>query len=99
MRKLYHLFLTMGMAVSTYSQTILNQSETTTRTIEDSHVILLAPGFSASSSVSNPFIARISDSEGVGSDMDSNAGSDNPSGTTDSAGNKFHDTQGNIEVN
>jgi len=89
----------MGMAVSTYSQTILNQSETTTRTIEDSHVILLAPGFSASSSVSNPFIARISDSEGVGSDMDSNAGSDNPSGTTDSAGNKFHDTQGNIEVN
>lgn len=101
MRKLYFLFYTF-ISFSGFSQTILNQQENTTRTVQDPNVVVLAPGFHAASSVSNPFVAKIGDATenpGGGPVTPSTAGSTNPSGTTAPEGKSFHDTQGNIEVN
>ncbi|GAA4166992.1 hypothetical protein GCM10022217_41600 [Chryseobacterium ginsenosidimutans] len=84
-----------------FSQTILYQAESTTRTVQDPQTVLLAQGFYATSNVSNPFIAKIgptTESPG-GGPIDSNAGANNPTGTTTSSSEqKFHDTKGNIEV-
>ncbi|MEN2436774.1 hypothetical protein AAH994_15255, partial [Weeksellaceae bacterium A-14] len=97
MRKLYSFiaFFTVGLS---FSQTILSQPETVSRTVSDPQEIRMVPGFSVSSATASPFIAKI----GLSTDTptnptDSNAGSGNPSGTIGS--NNFHDTQGNIEVN
>ncbi|WP_123862146.1 SpvB/TcaC N-terminal domain-containing protein [Chryseobacterium artocarpi] len=81
------------------SQTILYQAESTSRTVQDPQSVVLAPGFLASSSSSNPFIARIGPSieNPGGGPTDSNAGATNPSGTPPNQ--VFHDTKGNIEVN
>ncbi|MGL6126719.1 RHS repeat-associated core domain-containing protein, partial [Chryseobacterium artocarpi] len=83
------------------SQTILYQTENTSRTVQDPQSVLLAPGFLASSSSSNPFIAKIGPTieNPGGGPTDSNAGSTSPSGTTVPQGKSFHDTKGNIEVN
>ncbi|KFF73787.1 hypothetical protein HX13_17345 [Chryseobacterium sp. P1-3] len=84
-----------------FSQTILNQPETTTRTVQDPRAVMLARGFIAKSGTSNPFIAKLgpaTENPG-GGPTDSNAGADNPSGTSAPAGQSFHDTKGNIEVN
>lgn len=84
-----------------FSQTILYQTESTSRTVQDPQSVVLAQGFRASSSSSNPFVAKIgpaTDNPG-GGPSDSNAGSTNPSGTTAPEGKSFHDTKGNIEVN
>ncbi len=83
------------------SQTILYQAESTTRTVQDPQTVILTEGFHAKSDISNPFVAKIgpaTENPG-GGPTDSNAGSDNPSGTTAPTGKSFHDTKGNIEVN
>ena len=98
MKKLYTLAYLFASACG-FCQTILNQSETSARTVQDPNLVLLAPGFHAASSVSNPFVARIGNSETPPTLVDSEAGSGNPSGTSDTEGNRFHDTQGNIDVN
>ncbi|BFO65996.1 hypothetical protein KCF3NO3_19790 [Chryseobacterium sp. KCF3-3] len=84
-----------------FSQTILYQAESTSRTVQDPQTVVMAPGFRASSSSSNPFVAKIgpaTENPG-GGPTDSNAGANNPYGTTAPDGKSFHDTKGNIEVN
>ena len=101
MKKLYFLLYT-SFSVLGFSQTILTQQENSTRTVQDPNVVVLAPGFHATSAVSNPFVAKIgasTDTSGGGPNTPSTAGSTNPSGTTTPEGVSFHDTQGNIEVN
>ena len=98
MRKIYFLVASMLSLLCT-AQTILNQSETSSRTVQDPQAIVLSLGFRAVSTTSNPFIAKMGASTDTGgTPVDSNAGNGNPSGTTDTPTNKFHDTQGNIEV-
>ncbi|WP_449389512.1 colicin E3/pyocin S6 family cytotoxin [Chryseobacterium lineare] len=99
--KLFSSFILSLCAVMGFSQTILYQAETTTRTVQDPQTVVLAQGFRASGSVSNPFVAKIgpgTENPG-GGPTDSNAGANNPSGTTAPSGKSFHDTKGNIEVN
>ncbi|MFS4470792.1 SpvB/TcaC N-terminal domain-containing protein [Chryseobacterium sp. T20] len=84
-----------------FSQTILYQAESTSRTVQDPQSVVLAQGFYASSSSSNPFVAKIgptTENPG-GGPTDSNAGANNQPGTTAPEGKSFHDTKGNIEVN
>lgn len=84
-----------------FSQTILYQAESTTRTVQDPQTVVLAQGFHAKSDVSKPFVAKLSPAteNPGGGPADSNAGSNNPSGTSAPAGKSFHDTKGNMEVN
>lgn len=99
--KLFSSFILSLCSVMGFSQTILYQAESTTRTVQDPQTVVLAQGFHATSSVSNPFIAKIgpgTDNPG-GGPTDSQAGATNPSGTTAPTGKSFHDTKGNIEVN
>ena len=101
MKKLYFL-LYSSFSVLGFSQTILNQSESTSRTVQDPNVVILAPGFYAASTVSNTFVAKIgtaTENTGGGPNAPSTAGSTNPSETIETDGNRFHDTQGNIDVN
>ena len=100
MKKLYFLLYT-SFSVLGFSQTILTQQESGTRTVQDPNVIVLAPGFRATSSVSNPFVAKIgasTDTSGGGPNTPSTAGSGNPSGTITPTGVSFHNTQGDIDV-
>uniref|UniRef100_UPI0025BA7051 SpvB/TcaC N-terminal domain-containing protein n=1 Tax=Chryseobacterium sp. TaxID=1871047 RepID=UPI0025BA7051 len=83
-----------------FCQTILYQAETTSRTVQDPQAIIFTEGFIATSSTSNPFVAKIgpaTENPG-GGPSDSQAGATNPSGTTAPSGQSFHDTKGNIEV-
>ncbi|PKF74499.1 RHS repeat-associated core domain-containing protein [Chryseobacterium sp. PMSZPI] len=83
-----------------FSQTILYQAESTSRTVQDPQAVVMAQGFHAKSDVSNPFLAKIgpsTDNPG-GGPTDSNSGANNPSGTSSPAGQSFHDTKGNIDV-
>ncbi|WP_419870250.1 RHS repeat-associated core domain-containing protein [Chryseobacterium sp. CT-SW4] len=100
MKNFYSLFLSL-LSVLGYSQTILYQQESSSRTVQDPQTVILAPGFKATSSVSNPFIAKIgpSNESAGGGPTDSQAGATNPSGTTAPSGQSFHDTKGEIEVN
>ncbi|WP_294275706.1 RHS repeat-associated core domain-containing protein, partial [uncultured Chryseobacterium sp.] len=98
--RLFSSFILSLCSVLAFSQTILYQAESTTRTVQDPQVVVLAQGFRASGEVSNPFIAKIgpaTENPG-GGPADSNAGANNPSGTTAPDGKNFHDTKGNIEV-
>lgn len=99
--QVFSSFILSLWAVMGFSQTILYQAESTSRTVQDPQTVVLAPGFRASSSSSNPFVAKIgpaTENPG-GGPTDSNAGATNPSGTTAPDGQSFHDTKGNIEVN
>ncbi|SIS56519.1 RHS repeat-associated core domain-containing protein [Chryseobacterium shigense] len=99
--KLFSSFILSLCSVLGFSQTILYQAESTTRTVQDPQSVVLAQGFHASSSSSNPFVAKIgpaTENPG-GGPIDSGAGTSNPSGTTAPVGKSFHDTKGNIEVN
>lgn len=101
MTKIYSLLYIL-ISGSLFSQTILNQQEGASRTVQDPNVVVLAPGFHATSSLSDPFVAKIgaaTENGGGGPTTPSTAGSGNPSGTTSPQGTSFHDTQGNIEVN
>ncbi|MCS3868450.1 hypothetical protein J3D55_001366 [Chryseobacterium ginsenosidimutans] len=99
--KLFSSFILSLCSVMGFSQTILYQAESTTRTVQDPQAVVLAQGFHASGSVSNPFIAKIGAATGNsgGGPVDSGAGAGNPTGTIETTDNKFHDTKGNIEVN
>ncbi len=98
--KLFYSILISLLSVTGYSQTILHQTESTTRTVQDPQTVIMAPGFRATSGVSNPFIAKI----GLGTEnpgggpTDSQAGANNPSGTLSPQGVSFHDTKGEIDV-
>lgn len=99
--QLFSSFILSLCSVLGFSQTILYQAESISRTVQDPQSVVLAPGFYASSSSSNPFVAKIgpaTENPG-GGPTDSNAGATNPSGTTAPDGKSFHDTRGNIEVN
>lgn len=99
--QLFSSFILSLCSVLGFSQTILYQAESTSRTVQDPQTVVLAPGFRASSSSSNPFVAKIgpaTENPG-GGPTDSNAGANNPYGTTAPDGKSFHDTKGNIEVN
>jgi len=98
--KLFSSFILSLCSVLGFSQTILYQAESTTRTVQDPQTVILTEGFHAKSDVSNPFIAKIGPSteNPGGGPVDSGAGSTNPSGTTAPTGQSFHDTKGNIEV-
>lgn len=80
-----------------FSQTILNQSETASRTVQDPQTVIMLPGFHANSTTVNPFIAKIGNNGEDSETVDSGAGATNPSGTI--GANSFHDTQGSIDVN
>ena len=99
MRKIYFFFtiLTSGLFLS---QTILNETESSSRTVQDPNAVVLAQGFHATSTVSNPFVAKVGASTETppNNPTNSTAGSGNPSGEIQT-GTNFHDTQGNIEVN
>jgi len=98
--KLFSSFILSCISILGYSQTILYQSESSSRTVQDPQSVVLAQGFHATSGISNPFVAKIgpaTENPG-GGPADSQAGSSNPSGTTAPAGKSFHDTKGNIEV-
>ncbi|QBA21996.1 hypothetical protein EU348_12670 [Chryseobacterium indologenes] len=98
--QVFSSFILSLWAVMGFSQTILYQAESTSRTVQDPQTVVLAPGFRASSSSSNPFVAKIgpaTENPG-GGPTDSNAGATNPSGTKEDS-IKFHDTKGTIEVN
>ncbi|PWW29950.1 RHS repeat-associated core domain-containing protein [Chryseobacterium sp. AG844] len=98
--QVFSSFILSLWAVMGFSQTILYQAESTSRTVQDPQTVVLAPGFRASSSSSNPFVAKIgpaTENPG-GGPTDSNAGATNPSGTKEDS-IKFHDTKGSIEVN
>ena len=99
--KIFYSFIISCLSILGYSQTILYQAENTSRTVQDPQAVVLAQGFHATSNVSNPFVAKIGPGTGNsgGGPTDSNAGANNPSGTTAPAGKSFHDTKGNIEVN
>ncbi|SHG96286.1 RHS repeat-associated core domain-containing protein [Chryseobacterium oranimense] len=98
--KIFYSFIISCISILGYSQTILYQTESTSRTVQDPQTVVLAQGFHATSNVSNPFIAKIGPgTENLGGGpADSDAGATNPSGTTAPAGQSFHDTKGNIEV-
>ncbi|ATL75972.1 type IV secretion protein Rhs [Chryseobacterium piperi] len=99
MKFLYSFIISLSSVLS-FSQTILYQQESTSRTVQDPQAVVLAQGFKATASTSNPFIAKIgtaTENQG-GGPTNSNAGATNPSGTTAPDGQSFHDTQGNIEV-
>lgn len=97
--KLFSSLILSLCSVWSFSQTILYQPETTSRTVQDPQAVVMAQGFHAKSDVSSPFIAKIgpaTENPG-GGPADSDAGANNPSGATVSKG-YFHDTKGNIEV-
>lgn len=98
--KLFYSILISLLSVASYSQTILHQTESTTRTVQDPQTVIMAPGFRATSGVSNPFVAKIGPSteNPGGGPNDSQAGSNNPSGTSTPSGKSFHDTKGDIDV-
>ncbi|MBE4950110.1 RHS repeat-associated core domain-containing protein [Chryseobacterium culicis] len=99
--KLFSAFILSLWSVLSLSQTILYQTETISRTVQDPQTVVMAQGFHAKADISNPFIAKIgtaTENPG-GGPTDSNAGANNPSGTTAPDGKSFHDTKGNIEVN
>jgi len=98
--KIFYSFIISCLSILGYSQTILYQAESTSRTVQDPQAVVLAQGFHATSNVSNPFVAKIGPGTGNsgGGPADSNAGANNPSYTSESVDNNFHDTKGNIEV-
>jgi RHS repeat-associated protein len=99
-KKIYLLFYFLyGCFTYLNAQTVLNNPERTPRIVKDPNAIILTNGFHASSSdISGVFRAKIGERPEVsGGPSNSNAGNENPSGTT-SSGTNFHDTSGNIDV-
>lgn len=99
--KLFSSLILSLCSVLGFSQTILYQPETTSRTVQDPQTVIMTQGFHAKSDISNSFLAKIgpaTENPG-GGPVDSGAGATNPSGTTAPVGKSFHDTKGNIEVN
>ncbi|UZT97986.1 type IV secretion protein Rhs [Chryseobacterium fluminis] len=98
--RLFSSFILSLCAVMGFSQTILYQAENSSRTVQDPQAVVLAQGFKASGSVSNPFVGKIgpaTENPG-GGPTDSNAGVNNPSGTNAPSGQSFYDTKGSLGV-
>lgn len=98
MKQFYTYFFLLLINVS-FSQQILNKTETVARTISDPNVIILSNGFTANSAIASPFVAKIgasSDPFTSGGTTNSTAGESNLSGEV-GTGN-FHDTKGDIAV-
>ncbi|WP_336962802.1 SpvB/TcaC N-terminal domain-containing protein [Chryseobacterium contaminans] len=98
--KLFSSLILSLCSVLGFSQTILYQTESTSRIVQDPQSVILAQGFYAKSDVSNPFVAKIgpaTENPG-GGPIDSQAGINNPSGTPVTSEKKIHNTKGNIEV-
>jgi hypothetical protein len=78
-----------------FSQTILYQAETASRTVQDPQTVVMAQGFRAAGNVSNPFVAKIgpaTENPG-GGPTNSGARATNPSGTSAPDQQSFHDTK------
>jgi hypothetical protein len=73
MKKIYSLFSILSIGLG-FSQTILNQSETASRTVQDPQTVIMLPGFHANSATVSPFIAKIGDNGEGGGTTDSEAG-------------------------
>ncbi|AZB18817.1 type IV secretion protein Rhs [Chryseobacterium indologenes] len=99
--KLILSFILSLFSVYAFSQTILYQAESTSRTVQDPQAVILTEGFHAKAGISNTFIAKLGPAteNSGGGPADSQAGANNPTGTTTPQGQSFHDTKGNIEVN
>ncbi|TLX23684.1 type IV secretion protein Rhs [Chryseobacterium indologenes] len=98
--KLILSFILSLCSILSFSQTILYQTESTSRTVQDPQIVILSQGFHAKAEASGVFNAKIgpaTESSG-GGPVDSGAGANNPTGTTTPQGQSFHDTKGNIEV-
>jgi hypothetical protein len=102
MKHFYYSLLLFGLSLVVKGQTILSQTETTARTVQDPRTVILSPGFSAKGTASNTFIARIGTLTEIppSSPNNSVSGQSNPSGETISTlnGSVFHDTKGDIAV-
>lgn len=98
--KLFSSLILSLCSVWGFAQTILYQPESTSRTVQDPQTVVMTQGFFAKSDVSNPFLAKIGPAveNPGGGPTNSNAGANNPNGTSAPAGKSFHDTKGNIEV-
>ncbi len=57
--QVFSSFILSLCSVLGFSQTILYQAESASRTVQDPQTVVMAPGFRASSSSSNPFVAKI----------------------------------------
>lgn len=100
MKHLFTYLLLLLFINLSFSQQILDKTETVSRTVSDPKTIILSNGFRANSAIANPFIAKIgasSDPFVSGGTTNSTAGDGNLSGEV-GTGN-FHDTKGNIAVN
>ncbi|WP_374464577.1 SpvB/TcaC N-terminal domain-containing protein [Chryseobacterium sp.] len=88
-------------SVLVFSQTILYQTETVSRTVQDPQTVVMAQGFHAKAGVSNSFVAKIGPAteNSGGGPINSNAGASNPSGAIAPDKQSFHDTKGKVEVN
>ncbi|WP_333663138.1 polymorphic toxin type 23 domain-containing protein [Chishuiella changwenlii] len=95
---LLYLIIFLSSLSASNAQTILDKGETTSRVVKDPNTIILTNGFHAVASSSGVFNAIIGEKTDIsGGPSNSNAGNENPSGTT-SSGTNFHDTSGNIDV-
>ena len=97
----HHLFTFFSLLFInlSFSQQILNKSETVSRTVSDPKMIILSNGFTTNSATVGSFIANIGTSSDPflsGGTTDSAAGEGNLSGEV-GTGN-FHDTKGTIAV-
>lgn len=99
--KLFSSLILSLCSVLGFSQTILYQPETTSRTVQDPQTVIMTQGFHAKSDASNSFLAKIgptTENPG-GGPTDSNAGEGNPSGNVPLRERYFDDTKGFGEVN
>lgn len=99
--KLFSSLILSLCSILGFSQTILYQPESTSRTVQDPQTVIMAQGFHAKSDASNSFLAKIgpaTENPG-GGPTDSQAGANNPNGTSAPDKQSFHDTKGKIEVN
>ncbi|NAW51166.1 hypothetical protein GNY06_07180 [Elizabethkingia argentiflava] len=97
MKSLYtFLFITLPFWGT--GQAILDQEETSSRTVQDPNTVILTDNFKASAAKVQTFIAKIGPATQVsgGGPTDSHAGNNNPRGTLGNI--PFQDTQGTIEV-
>ena len=88
-------------SVLVFSQTILYQTETVSRTVQDPQTVVMAQGFHAKSRSFKFLCGKIGPAteNSGGGPANSNAGESNPSGATAPDKQSFHDTKGKMEVN
>lgn len=98
--KLFSSLILSLCSILGFSQTILYQAETTSRTVQDPQTVIMTQGFHAKSETSNSFLAKIgpaTENPG-GGPTDSQAGANNPTGSSAPDKQSFHDTKGEIDI-